>query len=68
MKPSTSFQRTFGAFFAAVLALAASAFGQGITSSAVSGFVTSKQGAPVAGATIIAAHRSEEHTSELQSH
>ena len=56
MKPRTSIQRTFGAFLGAVLALAASAFGQGITSSAISGFVTSKQGAPVAGATIVAAH------------
>ncbi|MFM7751411.1 MAG: carboxypeptidase regulatory-like domain-containing protein, partial [Opitutaceae bacterium] len=56
MKPSTSFYRSLGALVAAGLALAASAFGQGITSSAVSGFVTNRQGAPVAGATVIAAH------------
>jgi outer membrane receptor protein involved in Fe transport len=38
------------------LALAGVAFGQGITTSAISGFVTDKQGAPVSGATITAVH------------
>ncbi|HUR59726.1 MAG TPA: TonB-dependent receptor [Opitutaceae bacterium] len=38
------------------LALAGAALGQGITTSAISGSVTDKQGAPVSGATITAVH------------
>ncbi|MFM8338230.1 MAG: carboxypeptidase regulatory-like domain-containing protein, partial [Opitutaceae bacterium] len=56
MKPSTSFYRSLGALVAAGLALAANAFGQGIKPSTVSGFVNTRQGAPVVGATVIAAH------------
>ena len=56
MKSCSSFLRLLGACIVAGLALAASAFGQGITSSAVSGFVTTRQGTPVAGATVVAAH------------
>lgn len=45
-------------FLTAVLALAffGAAFGQGVTTSAVSGYVLDKQGKPVAGATVTAVH------------
>lgn len=56
MKQSSSFNRVLGLLLAAALTLATSLFGQGITSSAVSGFVTNKQGAPAAGATVTALH------------
>lgn len=38
------------------LALAATAYGQGITTSAINGFVNNAQGAPVSGATVTAVH------------
>src|SRR5687768_4983129 len=40
----------------ASLAIAGAAFGQGITTSAISGFVNSAQGTPVAGATVTIVH------------
>ncbi len=42
--------------FALCLALASTAYGQGITTSAVSGVVNDKQGKPIAGATITVVH------------
>jgi len=42
--------------FSLMFALLTTALGQGITTSAISGFVTDKQGKPVAGATITALH------------
>jgi hypothetical protein len=41
-------------FFALLLAMATTMFGQGVTTSGIDGFVTDKQGAPVIGATILA--------------
>lgn len=37
-------------------AFASSAFGQGVTTSAINGFITSKSGAPVSGATVTVTH------------
>ncbi len=49
-------QRTLGKLLVLSLALAGSLFGQGVTTSAISGFVTSPQGTPIAGATVTAVH------------
>ena len=38
------------------LALAASVFGQGVTTSAITGFISDKSGAPVSGATVTIVH------------
>lgn len=56
MKLSSKMNQARGGLIAACLALAGSVFGQGITSSAVTGFVTTKQGAPVGGASIVVLH------------
>ncbi|MSU51629.1 MAG: TonB-dependent receptor [Opitutus sp.] len=56
MKPTSTKKRLFVGLMATILALAASVFGQGITTSAVSGFVTNKSGAPLGGATVTALH------------
>ncbi len=49
-------KRALSGLFALSFALASSVFGQGITTSAVSGFVTDKAGAPVSGATVTVVH------------
>ncbi len=49
-------KRALGGLVALSLALAGSVFGQGITTSAISGFVNNQQGAPVGGATVTAVH------------
>ena len=41
-------------FFALFLAMATAMFGQGVTTSGITGFVTDKQGAPIVGATVVA--------------
>ncbi|MEO6244677.1 MAG: carboxypeptidase-like regulatory domain-containing protein, partial [Opitutaceae bacterium] len=56
MKANHVFSRTLAACITLLLALAGSAFGQGITTSALSGTVSDKQGKAVAGATIVALH------------
>lgn len=43
--------------FALCLALAATAFGQGVTTSAITGVVTDQQGKPVVGATVVVLHQ-----------
>lgn len=48
--------RKLGGLLAVSLALTSSLFGQGITTSGLTGFVTNKQGAPVSGATIQVLH------------
>ena len=47
------------------LLFAGATFAQGVTTAAISGKITDSKGASLPGATIV---RSEEHTSELQSH
>ncbi len=57
MQTFTSFLR-FGGALAALFSIAAVAFGQGITTSALTGFVTDQEALPVAGATVTATHES----------
>ena len=54
MKPSISLRRVLLPLLAASVLLALNAFGQGITTSALTGFVANKSGAPVAGAKVLA--------------
>jgi len=56
MKLSFLKKRALGGLVALSLALASSVFGQGLTTSAISGTVTNKQGAPVGGATVTVLH------------
>lgn len=49
-------KRILGAFVALMFALAGTAFGQGITTAALSGFVTSKDGKPLANASVVIVH------------
>lgn len=56
MKANHVFSRTLAAFVALGLALASGLFGQGITTSALSGTVADKQGKAVAGATVVVLH------------
>lgn len=56
MKHFSTFQRMVGGLLALSLALAGTALGQGITTSAVSGFVIDKAGNAVPGATITVVH------------
>ena len=49
-------KRLLGGLLAVGLVLASTAFGQGITTSAINGFVTDKAGKPVGGATITVKH------------
>ena len=56
MKQSSLMKRTLGRLIALSLVLASSLFGQGITTSAVSGSVTDKQGKPLGGAVVNILH------------
>src|SRR5688572_7743514 len=56
MKLMYRLNRALGGLLALSLALVSSMFGQGITSSAISGFVNNQQGTPIGGATVTAIH------------
>lgn len=56
MKRSSLIARVFAGLFALSFALATAAFGQGVTTSALNGLVTDKQGKPLAGATVTIVH------------
>ncbi|MBI4625107.1 MAG: TonB-dependent receptor [Verrucomicrobia bacterium] len=56
MKPSSLLKRLSGGIFALGFALAGTAFGQGITTSAMSGTITDRQGKAVTDATITITH------------
>jgi outer membrane receptor for ferrienterochelin and colicin len=56
MNASPLMKRLLAGIFILAFAFASTAFGQGITSAGMSGFVTDKQGKPVAGATVTAVH------------
>ncbi|WP_158277390.1 carboxypeptidase regulatory-like domain-containing protein [Opitutus sp. ER46] len=56
MKRSSHITRVLAALFALSFAFASAAFGQGITTAALSGSVSNKQGTPVAGATVTLVH------------
>ncbi|MDP3071005.1 MAG: TonB-dependent receptor [Opitutaceae bacterium] len=56
MKANHPTRRSLAAFITLGLALLGSMFGQGITTSALSGYVSDKQGKALAGATIVAVH------------
>src|SRR5688572_8766242 len=56
MKPSSMTGRTLGRLLALSLAFVSSVFGQGITTSAISGVVRNAQGTPLAGATVTVLH------------
>jgi len=56
MKPSISLRRVFLPLLAASVLLVLNAFGQGITTSALTGFVANKSGAPVGGAKVAVVH------------
>lgn len=56
MKRSSLLTRVFAGLIALSCALASTAFGQGVTTSAITGFVTDKQGNPISGATVTIVH------------
>src|SRR5687767_3158433 len=56
MKLSTMTERARGGLIALTLMFVSSVLGQGITTSAISGTVRNKQGAPIAGATVTLVH------------
>src|SRR4051812_12982414 len=56
MKLPSLMKRTLGGLMALALAVASSLFGQGITTAAMSGFVSDKQGNAVPGATVTIVH------------
>jgi hypothetical protein len=56
MKLSTMTDRARGGLIALALTLVSSVLGQGITTSAISGIVRNKSGAPIAGATVTVLH------------
>src|SRR5688572_30185974 len=56
MKLSSMTRRALGGFIALALTFVSSVLGQGITTSAISGVVRTKQGSPMAGATVTVLH------------
>src|SRR5471032_440955 len=56
MNASPMMKRLLAGIFTLAFALASTAFGQGTTTAGMSGFVTDKQGKPIAGAAVTAVH------------